>query len=85
MSNTWPDGVRRALDQDEHERWNASNYPGTREMCVRCDEPTGASEEHSLTAFVGHEPNDEITPVCSECYDKLEAIHGDKDYWEELG
>ena len=29
--NTWPGGVRKALHQDEHERWNASHYPGTRQ------------------------------------------------------
>jgi hypothetical protein len=43
--NTWPGGHRHAMDQDEHEKWNASHYPGTKEICCQCDEPTGFCEE----------------------------------------
>jgi hypothetical protein len=39
--NTWPGGYRHAMDQDQHARWNQSNYPGTREMCSICDSETG--------------------------------------------
>lgn len=41
MQNTWPGGYMHAMDQEEHARWNAANYPGTRELCVLCDAPTG--------------------------------------------
>ena len=59
--NTWPNGVRRALDQSEHERWNASNYPGTRQLCSECDEPTGRCEEDSMWS-------DDGEPLCETCY-----------------
>lgn len=64
MSNTWPGGTRRALSQDEHERWNAQNWPGTREICCKCGEATGRCEEESVSI-------DEDGPVCDECYDKF--------------
>lgn len=60
--NTWPDGQRRALTQSQHESWNDANYPGTRQLCECCDEPTGRCEEDSMYA------NDE-GPLCEECYD----------------
>lgn len=59
--NTWPGGNRRAMSQDEHERWNASNYPGTRQLCSKCGEPTGRCEDDSL-----HDADGE-GPVCLEC------------------
>ncbi len=37
--NSWPDN-RRPMTQSEHELWNASHYPGTRQQCPRCDQPT---------------------------------------------
>ena len=61
MSNTWPDGKRRALDQDEHRAWNSRNYPGTRQLCTLCEEPTGRCEEDEM--YVG-----DIGPLCEECY-----------------
>lgn len=59
--NTWPDGKRRAMEQSEHESWNASNYPGTRQVCHQCSEPTGRCEEDGLW-------NDDGEPLCEECY-----------------
>lgn len=59
-TNTWPGGYRRAMHQDEHERWNAAHYPGTRQLCSKCDEPTGRCEEDSIYR------NDE-GPLCEEC------------------
>ena len=67
--NTWPNGQRRALTQCEHERFNASNYPGTRELCCECDEPTGNCEEDNL--FI-----DEQGPLCEECFDELNVSKG---------
>ena len=59
--NEWPGGRRHAMDQGEHEKWNASHYPGTRQMCCCCNEPTGRCEEDSIW--------DEKTggPMCEEC------------------
>ena len=60
MSNSWPGGNRRALNQCEHEAWNANHYPGTRQLCVICDEPTGNCEEDAIYTGEG--------PVCEPCY-----------------
>jgi len=62
MSNTWPGGRRHAMTPNEHERWNAKHYPGTRQLCVFCDQPTGRCEEDSM--FVGDDG-----PMCEECRD----------------
>jgi hypothetical protein len=66
MSNTWPGGFRHAMHQGEHERWNASHYPGTRQLCCQCDEPTERCEEDAIYA-------DDVGPLCVECYRALEA------------
>lgn len=63
MINTWPGGVRHAMSQAEHERWNASNYPGTSQICELCDEPTEQCEEDAFVDSEGH-------IVCRECYYK---------------
>lgn len=60
-SNSWPDGRRRAMSQSEHERWNASNYPGTRQLCTQCDEPTERCEEDSIY-------DGDLGPLCMDCY-----------------
>jgi hypothetical protein len=60
MSNTWPNGERKAMTQSEHDNWNADNYPGTLEICFSCDEPTGNCEEDNIE-------DDEGNAICSEC------------------
>lgn len=60
--NTWPGGHRRPMYQSEHERWNATHYPGTEQMCGKCDSPTGRCEEDSMYV------DDCDDPVCPECY-----------------
>jgi hypothetical protein len=55
---------RFALDQSTHEAINASHYPGTRQMCCRCDEPTGRCEEDSM--FIGDDG-----PYCEACMSEL--------------
>lgn len=62
--NTWPAGHRHAMDQSAHESWNASHYPGTRQLCSRCESPTGRCEDDSLYADEDHEGG----PLCEECY-----------------
>ena len=47
--NTWLGGVRKALHQDEHERWNASHYPGTRQSLPK-DSQEIISEKLSQSA-----------------------------------
>jgi len=60
--NTWPNGVRRALDQSEHERWNAKHYPGTLQLCVLCDLPTERCEEDAIMSG-------DVGPLCRACYE----------------
>ena len=62
--NTWPGGHRHAMHQHEHEKWNAGNYPGTRQLCGICDEPTGRCEDDILYL----ESEIEIIPLCENCY-----------------
>lgn len=60
MNNEWPGGHRHAMEQHEHEAWNARHYPGTRQLCSRCGNETDRCEEDSLDIGDG--------PVCEVCY-----------------
>lgn len=68
--NTWPGGYRHALDQSEHERWNATNYPGTRQLCSLCDQPTGRCEEDSIYL------DEDSDPVCESCWTEAHEREG---------
>lgn len=68
--NSWPNGIRRALTQSEHEEWNNAVYPGTREICCKCDEPTGRCEEDNIT-------DDDGEPYCECCAIGAGLIEGD--------
>ncbi len=63
--NTWPGGKRRALTQTEHERWNADNWPGTRQLCAECGNPTGNCEEDANWSDYGE-------PLCDDCVPREE-------------
>ena len=65
--NTWPGGKRRALTQSEHEDWNAHNYPGTRQLCATCGEPTGRCEDDSLF-------DDDDCIICEACWEVSQFI-----------
>lgn len=67
MNNSWPGGYRHAMHQDVHERWNAQHYPGTRQLCWICEEPTGRCEEDALWNADGN-------PLCERCYQEQEDI-----------
>ena len=53
-----------ARHQHEHEAINAREYPGTRQLCVTCDEPTERCEEDGIYAEDGD------GPLCVECWRK---------------
>lgn len=53
--------MSRVYTQSEHEAINSREYPGTRQLCCQCDEPTGRCEDDSMYA-------DDIGPLCEECY-----------------
>jgi formylmethanofuran dehydrogenase subunit E len=59
------------MTQDAHESWNALHYPGTRQLCSLCDEPTGHCEEDTLEHGEG--------PLCEPCYEKWKADHWEGD------
>lgn len=60
----------RALTQDQHEAINARQYPGTRQLCVECDSPTGRCEDDSM--FVGP-----LGPLCEECFEHFREPQDD--------
>jgi len=62
--NTWPKGKREALSQDQHEQWNARTFPGTRQLCSFCGEPTGRCSEDELRMEYGD------GPYCEPCFDR---------------
>jgi len=51
-----------ARTQCEHEAINAKEYPGTRQLCSVCDEPTGRCEEDSFYTEDGK------GPMCENCF-----------------
>lgn len=67
MTNSWPGGYRYAISQSAHARHNASHYPGTRQLCTLCDEPTGQCEEDAFYVV-------DRGPLCRPCFDKEEEL-----------
>ena len=53
------------MHQHEHIFFNASHYPGTRQLCTLCGEPTERCEEDSLTDADGNE-------ICEDCFDSID-------------
>ena len=66
--NIWPGENKHAMTQCDHEVWNASHYPGTKQLCAKCDEPTGSCEDDSIY----HEDCD--GPICGDCHEALRVI-----------
>ena len=62
MNDEWWCG--KALDQGTHAAINAGHYPGTRQLCSVCDEPTGRCEDDTIDGPDG--------PLCESCYTKDE-------------
>jgi hypothetical protein len=54
------------MHQNDHEAWNARNYPGTRQLCCKCEQPTGRCEEDSIH-------REDEGPFCEECRDAFDA------------
>ncbi len=60
--------MSKARTQEEHKRINATEYPGTRQMCIDCDDLTGRCEEDAIYT------NLEYGPLCEECWDKYRGL-----------
>ncbi len=50
-----------ARSQAEHKEINSREYPGTRQLCVECGEPTGRCEEDTFAVA-------DSGPLCENCY-----------------
>jgi hypothetical protein len=50
--------------QDEHARINAREYPGTRQLCKRCEQPTDRCEEDAIYL----DDDGEEGPLYEDCY-----------------
>ena len=57
----------KVREQKEHERYNRIYYPGTRQLCVRCNEPTERCEEDAIYLDSGE------GPLCLKCYHEEKA------------
>mgnify|MGYP000957022171 CR=1 FL=1 len=62
--------MAKARHQHEHERINRREYPGTRQLCVRCETPTGRCEEDAIYDY-SNGIDDPHGPLCEECFDEL--------------
>lgn len=62
-----------AITQVEHAAINAREYPGTRQLCVKCGEPTERCEEDEIRSENGG------GPFCVECWKHRAEI--DKAEW----
>ena len=69
--NEWPGGKRHAMYQSEHEAWNASHYPGTRQLCSECETPTDRCEDDSLYS----DEDCQVGPLCEDCWEYLRRKH----------
>lgn len=58
---------RKAISQKEHERINSREYPGTRQLCEICWQPTDRCEDDAIYLDSG------VGPLCEDCYHKAEA------------
>lgn len=65
MKNTWPNGKRQVMAQAEHIVWNAEHYPGTRQLCDYCGQPTGRTEDSTIYSNAGE-------TLCEVCCDWVE-------------
>ena len=69
----------KARSQTEHNKINAREYPGTRQLCIECDEPTERCENDSLWSWQMMEMGGySYGPLCTECYNKLQSLEGDR-------
>lgn len=54
--------MRKAMYPKDHEAYNAKHYPGTRQLCIKCNEPTERCEEDAIYL------DDGTGPLCPECF-----------------
>jgi len=67
-------GQRRALYPSQHDAINARHFPGTRQLCEECDQPTGRCEDDSLY----HEDHGPLCEACWMEYETTPTAEGEK-------
>lgn len=55
------------MTQSEHEKWNLTHYPGTRQLCSECGEPTERCEEDAVHY-------EDKGPLCDACLETINVI-----------
>jgi len=69
----------KSISQCEHNRINSAEYPGTRQLCYVCEQPTGRCEEDSLYLEPEFEHQSSLGPLCEGCFEeRWNAGKGDK-------
>lgn len=63
--------MKRGMYPEQHARYNARHYPGTRQLCCQCEEPTGRCCEDELC--VEGPDGEEVGPLCEACYAALQT------------
>ena len=58
----------KARSQAEHQHINADSYPGTREICINCGDPTGKAGKDDDSLYLYDEG-----PYCQDCYDQIKG------------
>ena len=64
----------KAISQDEHAIINAREYPGTRQLYSKCDQPTGRCEEDSILDEDGNVLCEDCCPmeiIWTNCADEM--------------
>jgi NAD-dependent dihydropyrimidine dehydrogenase PreA subunit len=56
--------VKKSMYQSEHEKYNEKHYPGTRQICIDCGDPTERCEDDAIYI-------DNYGPLCIDCYNRI--------------
>ena len=65
----------KSINQDEHVKINEREYPGTRQLCELCDEPTGRCEDDSIICEYCEKVICEDCLACSGSLEKTVCIN----------
>ena len=61
----------KTYTQCEHAYINAREYPGTRQLCSLCEEPTGRCEDDSIYLDPEFETQGSLGPLCESCCEEI--------------
>jgi len=61
---------------------HANHYPGTVQLCVSCNEPTGRCKEDSIYLEPEFEHQSSLGPLCEECAEERITLANDHEQQE---